>query len=136
MRTSFWRFAYDEEHLGDILGSNSLVFPDLSQWPLAKNNNEARILSDLKEGHYVLLANFNLTNEIGTVKGVGRVTSMDTNRVVMEWKRLTPSWSLTPNAQGGVQEWRKEGIFCFDAAPAKRYKLQARTSKLFASGNQ
>jgi hypothetical protein len=136
MRTSFWRFAYDEDRLHDILGSNDLVFPDLSHWPLAKNKNETKIISDLKEGNYVLLANFNRTNEIGTVKGVGEVVRINTDGVKMKWKRPIPSWSLTPNAQGGVQEWIKEGVFCFDAEPAKRYKLQARASKLFASHNQ
>lgn len=133
MRTAFWRFAYDDEQLGEILKSNDLVFPDLSRWPLAKNRDKEIVISDLKEGHFVLLANFNLNNEIGTVKGVGRITKNEGGRIKMEWKHPIPSWSLTPNAQGGVHEWRTEGVFCFDAEPVKRYKLKALTSKLFAS---
>jgi hypothetical protein len=131
MRTTFWRFAYDEEQLREILNSDELVFPDLSRWPLAKNNSREKVVSALREGHFVLLANFNLSNEIGTVKGVGRIMGIEAGTVEMNWMRPIPSWSLTPNAQGGVQEWRNEGVFCFDVEPARRYKLQALTSKLF-----
>ena len=133
MRTDFWRFAYEEDHLGEILKSNGLVFPDLSKWPLAKNRDEEKIISDFREGHFILMANFNLNSEIGTVKGVGRITKIEEGKVDVEWKHPIPSWSLTPNAQGGVKEWRSEGVFCFDAEPAKRYKLKALTSKLFAA---
>ncbi|ACA88753.1 hypothetical protein [Shewanella woodyi] len=136
MRTIFWRVAYEDEQLGEILKSKALVLPDLSRWPIAKNKNEEKIVSELKVGHFVLMANFNPNNEIGTVKGVGKITKNDVGSVEVEWKRPIPSWSLTPNAQGGVQEWRNEGVFCFDAEPAKRYKLQALTSKLFTAHNK
>lgn len=131
MKTQFWRFAYDEALLKEILASNKLVFPELSRWPLAKNNNDEKVKSKLKAGQYILLANFNLNTEIGTVKGVGKIIEAEEFDYIVEWKKPIPSWSLTPNAQGGVQEWRNEGVFCFDAEPAKRYKLNALTSKLY-----
>ncbi|MCE9781703.1 hypothetical protein [Shewanella algae] len=136
MRTSFWRFAYDEDQLHGLLETSTLEFPDLSRWPLAKNNTKEKIISDLREGHFILLANFNLTNKIGTVKGVGKIICIEDGVVEVEWKRPIPSWTLTPNEQGGVQQWKNEGVFCFDVNPTKRYKLPALTSKLFASHNK
>ena len=136
MKTAFWRVAYEDEQLGEILKSKALVLPDLSKWQVAMNKNEEKIVSEMKVGHFVLMANFNPNSEIGTVKGVGKITKIEEGNIEVEWKRTIPSWSLTPNAQGGVQEWRKEGVFCFDAEPAKRYKLHALTSKLFATHNK
>lgn len=136
MKTAFWRVAYEDEQLGEILKSKALVLPDLSKWQVAMNKNEEKIVSEMKVGHFVLMANFNPNSEIGTVKGVGKITKIEEGNIEVEWKRTIPSWSLTPNAQGGVQEWRKEGVFCFDAEPAKRYKLPALTSKLFATHNK
>ena len=131
MRTSFWPFAYKEDQLKEILKSDQLVFPDLSRWPLAKNKRKEAVISDLREGHFILLANFNLNQQIGTVKGVGRVNRIEEGRVDVEWKRPIPSWNLTPNNPGGVQQWRNEGVFCFDVEPVQRYKLAQLTSKLF-----
>jgi hypothetical protein len=131
MRTKFWRFAYEKEQLSEILASHSLCFPDLKRWPQAKNNTEEKVLGAMLNGHFVLLANFDRSSEIGTVRGVGLIDDIEDghNRVI--WKKPVPSWDLTPDARGGVQQWINEGVFCFDAPPAKRYKLEARTKKLF-----
>lgn len=131
MRTKFWRFAYKEEALNDILASSSLAFPDLSRWPQAKNYSEEAITADLRVGHFVLLANFNSTAETGTVRGVGRIESIEDSIPKVQWKRPVPSWILQPDRRGGVPQWKKEGVFCFDVNPAKRYKLDALTKKLF-----
>lgn len=131
MRTKFWRFAYNEIELKNILNSNQLLFPNLTDWPLAKNNTEEKVIADLNKGDFILLANFNPTNEIGTVRGVGRITEITDDSIVVLWKKPIPSWSLSPNRQGGVPQWNKEGVFCFDAPPAKRYKLNELTLKLF-----
>lgn len=131
MRTSFWRFAYDEQNLKAILASGSIVFPELSTWPQAKNNTVEKVTSDLRDGHFILLANFDRTSEVGIVKGVGKVIKNEGAGITILWKKPIPSWSLTPSKLGGVQEWVKEGVFCFEAEPAKRYKLQALASKLF-----
>lgn len=131
MRTKFWRFAYKEEDLKDILASSSLVFPDLHRWPQAKNYSEEAILSDLRVGHFVLLANFNSAVETGTVRGVGKITSIESQTPQVDWKKPLPSWVLQPDQRGGVAQWSKEGVFCFDVNPAKRYKLDSLTKKLF-----
>jgi hypothetical protein len=131
MRTKFWRFAYKEEALTAILASSSLVFPDLSRWPQAKNCSEEAIICDLRVGHFVLLANFNSTAETGTVRGVGKIESIENSTPKVQWKKPVPSWVLNPDPRGGVAQWNKEGVFCFDVNPAKRYKLDALTKKLF-----
>jgi len=131
MITSFWRFAYNEQNLKEILSSESLTFPELSCWPEAKNNTEEKIISSLREGHFVLLANFDKSSEVGIIRGVGKVIKKENTAVAILWKKTIPSWSITPSRQGGVQEWVKEGVFCFAADPAKRYKFQERISKLF-----
>lgn len=131
MRTQFWRFAYDEDLLDEILASDQLYFPNLKLWPRADNNSIEKIVADLKSGYYILLANFDMNTELGTVRGVGKVIEIRDGHAVMHWKKPIPRWSLTPDRQGGVEEWRKEGVFCFDVAPAKRYKLDALTKKLF-----
>ncbi|MNG29598.1 hypothetical protein D3C84_1150580 [compost metagenome] len=67
-------------------------------------------------------------------KGIGQVIAKDNAKITMHWKKPIPSLSLTPDIQGGVTVWSTEGVFCFDIQPAKRYKLDAQTKKLFASG--
>jgi len=133
MRTKFWRFAYDEDKLKDILASNELFFPNLSIWPSAKNNTEEKIIRDLKAGYFILLANFDSISETGTVRGVGKIISLENSQPVMQWKKPIPSWSLHPNRRGGVPQWEKEGVFSFDVNPAKRYKLGTLTKKLFVN---
>jgi hypothetical protein len=108
-----------------------LTFPDLSRWPLAKNDEPQKVMEKLRVGHFVLLANFHEGTQIGTVKGVGKIIGNDDDDLEVLWKKPIPSWTLTPNAQGGVYEWKTEGVFCFDAEPARRYKLSGLTSKLF-----
>ena len=58
MKKYFWRFAYDEARLGEILSSEDLVFPDLSRWPNASNKDKNKIIEKLRVGDYVLLANY------------------------------------------------------------------------------
>jgi hypothetical protein len=81
MRTTFWRFAYDDNALNTILASDELYIPDLSQWPISKNNTEKKVLSDLRGGHFILLANFDLATDIGTVRGVGKLTEIRDGRL-------------------------------------------------------
>ena len=134
MRTKFWRFAYEDNELTTILKSDELPFPDLSKWPTAKNNSSTKITEDIKIGDFILLANFDRTSEIGIAKAIGQVIAKGDAKINMHWKRSVPSLSLTPDIQGGVTVWNTEGVFCFDAQPAKRYKLDAHAKKLFASG--
>jgi hypothetical protein len=131
MSKKFWRFAYSDEMLYTILASNRLVFPDLSRWPLAKNNAEKQIIDRMDKGDFILLSNFNQSSGFGTVRGVGKIRGLEGDQVLVLWKRPVPSWSLSPNRQGGEQQWIREGVFCFDPEPAKRYKLGALTQKLF-----
>ncbi|GGB82068.1 hypothetical protein GCM10011352_04840 [Marinobacterium zhoushanense] len=131
MRTKFWRFAFDEDCLQQIVTANDLVYPDLSRWPQAKNNNPDNVSGAIRDGDFVLLANFDRTTEIGIAHYVGRVTKSDDSRLEVNWKKAVPKWSLGPNSAGGVQQWEKEGVFCFDVEPARRYKLAALTAKLF-----
>jgi hypothetical protein len=130
MRTIFWRFAYDETKLQLILSESKLVFPNFTQWPLSKNT-EDKVLLDIKVGHYILLANFNLNTNTGAVRGVGKIISKEDTGFVVEWRKPVPFWNLSPNVQGGIQQWRNEGVFCFDATPVKHYKLAPLTEKLF-----
>lgn len=134
MRTKFWRFAYEDNELTSILRSDELPFPDLSKWPIAKNNSSEKIFENIKIGDFILLANFDRTSEIGIAKGIGQVIAKNNVKITMHWKKPIPSLSLTPDIQGGVTVWSTEGVFCFDIQPAKRYKLDAQTKKLFASG--
>lgn len=131
MSMKFWRFSYSDEMLSAILASDSLVFPDLNLWPLAKNKTEEQIIDRMNIGDFILLSNFNQSSGFGTVRGVGKIQELERSKVLMLWKRPIPSWSLSPNRQGGEQQWMREGVFCFDPEPAKRYKLGARTQKLF-----
>ena len=132
MRTEFWRFAYDDESLKEILASDKLVFPNLGRWPSAKNDTEEKITHDLMIEHFILLANYNRTSETGTVRGVGKVINLENPQPLIQWKKPIPSWSLHPNRRGGVQQWENEGVFCFDVEPAKRYNLDSLTKKLFS----
>ncbi len=130
MRTKFWRFAYDADRLETILNSETLPFPDLSRWPQAKNSSIDKVTEDLRVGDFILLANFDRNTEIGIARVIGKIMSKSPS-IRMQWKKIIPSLSLTPDIQGGVNVWLTEGVFCFDAPPAKRYKLSAHTSKLF-----
>lgn len=134
MRTNFWRFAYEESELTSILKSDELPFPKLSKWPTAKNNSCEEIFEDIKVSDFILLANFDRTSEAGIVKGIGQVIDKQGEKITMRWKKPIPSLLLTPDIQGGVNVWSTEGVFCFDVQPAKRYKLDAHTKKLFANG--
>jgi len=136
MRTKFWRVAYDEDRITEILASDKLPLPDLARWPSAKNKSSEKILSDLKAGDFVFLANFDAVKELGSVKVIGRILTKEQGVPTMNWKRPIPSLSLTPDTPGGVLAWRSEGIFCFDAQPVKRYKLEAITKKLFGDDLQ
>jgi hypothetical protein len=131
LRTQFWRCAYDGDRLADILESSAIEFPELKLWPKAKNRDSERILSDMRVGDFVLLANFDRSSEIGAVRGVGRISGVEDEIITMEWRSPRPSWGLTPDIRGGVQQWLNEAVFCFDAEPARRYKLKERTTKLF-----
>ena len=107
MKTNFWRFAYDETQLKSILNSNELAFPDFSSWRLAKNNRE-KVLNRLRVDHFILLANFNATDETGIVKGVGKIISIEGGDTIVSWKKAIPSWTLTPDRLGGVPQWKNE----------------------------
>jgi hypothetical protein len=134
VRTKFWRFAYEDSELTSILNSDELPFPELGKWPIAKNNSSEQIIEDIKVGDFILLANFDRPSEIGIAKAIGQVIAKDGRKITMQWKKPIPSLSLTPDIQGGVTVWNTECVFCFDAQPAKRYKLDAHTKKLFGSG--
>lgn len=134
MRTKFWRFAYEDSEFASIINSDELPFPELSKWPNAKNSSREQVIENLKAGDFILLANFDRSSEIGIAKAIGQVLAKNENKITMHWKKLIPSLSLTPNIQGGVNVWSTEGVFCFDVEPAKRYKLDAHTKKLFGSG--
>lgn len=134
MRTKFWRFAYEDNELISILRSDELSLPDLSKWPTAKNNSPDKILEDIKVGNFILLANFDRTSEIGIVKAIGKVIAKSDGKINMHWKKPVPNILLSPNIQGGVTVWKTEGVFCFDAEPAKKYKLDDHTKKTFAHG--
>ncbi|MCY1368184.1 hypothetical protein D9M69_551510 [compost metagenome] len=133
MRTKFWRFAYEDSELAATLKSDELPFPELSKWPSAKNSSCEQIIEDLKFGDFILLANFDRLSEIGIVKAIGQVAAKKDTKIIMYWKKLIPSLSLTPDIRGGVNVWSTEGVFCFDEQPAKRYKLHAHTKKLFGN---
>lgn len=131
MATQFWRFAYDEAALEQIIRSRTLPFPDFAQYPHAKNNSVAKVREDLRPGHLVFLANFDNTRLTGKIVAVGRVEDILTDSVEVTWKKLAPGQTVNPNPQGGVAQWRKEGAFRFAAEPAKRYKLATVAKKLF-----
>lgn len=135
MRTKFWRVAYEESRLDEILASETLPFPDFSRWPQARNSSIEKVICDIRTGHFLLLANFDRTSRDGTVRGVGSVLGREGNGLEVRWKKPIPTWMLTPNDQGGVTQWINEPIFCFDASPAKRYQLQARCAKMFPPSN-
>ncbi|MBF8161695.1 hypothetical protein IVE04_11100 [Pseudomonas mendocina] len=134
MRTKFWRFAYEASEFASIINSDELPFPEFRKWPNAKNGSRGQIIEDLKIGDFILLANFDCPSETGTVKAVGQVITKNNNEIVMHWKKVIPSRSLTPNIQGGVNVWNTEGVFCFDVEPARRYRLVEFAQKLFGSG--
>lgn len=131
MKTRFWRLAYDDELLPDILNSTEIMFPDLKRWPLAKNNDRTNVMSSLLTGDFILLANFDRASEIGTVRGVGRISQNGEEELKVKRKKPIPSWSLTPDVPGGIQQWVNEAIFYFDSEPARRYKLVGLTCRLF-----
>lgn len=132
MRTNFWRFSYDEIDISSAIESNRLPFPDLSRWPVSKNNSKKKISDEIKVNDFILLANFDRLSEIGVAKKIGKVISKDGGEFSIHWKKIVPSLSLTPDIQGGVNVWLTEGVFCFDSEPVKRYKLNEHANKLFA----
>ena len=113
-KTKFWRFAYEEDQLEQILRSHTVFYPSFQDWPKAKNNSKEKIEGDLDVGDFILLANFDRTSGIGTVRGVGKITSLSSEGIQGEWRKAIPRWSLTPEVSGGVQQWLKEGVFNFD----------------------
>lgn len=131
MATRFWRFAYDEGALEQIIGSSTLPFPDFARYPHAKNNSVAKVRGDLRTGHLVFLANFDDTSLTGRIAAVGRVENILPDSVEVTWKKVAPSRTVSPNPQGGVSQWQKEAVFKFAAEPAKRYGLAAVAQKLF-----
>lgn len=131
MQTIFWKFSYTEDCLDSILASGDLPFPDLKKWPQAKNHDVQTIREDLRMGHYVLLSSFNNNTEEGTVRAAGRVENIEGEKITMTWTRVKPSWSLLPHKQGGVTQWKNEGVFRFDEQPANQYMLERKLIKLF-----
>jgi hypothetical protein len=131
MATKFWRFAYEEASLEEIVRSNALPFPDFARYPYAKNNSAAKVRGDLRAGNFVLLANFDHTRSTGKITAVGRVENILPDSVHMTWRKLSRDKTVEPNPQGGIAQWQKEAVFRFDAGPAKRHDLAAIIRKLF-----
>lgn len=132
MATKFWRFAYEDALLEQIIQSNVLPFPDFTRYPHAKNNNPEKIRSELRAGHFVFLANFDETRLTGKITAIGRVENVSPDSVTVSWWRLAREKTVAPNPQGGVAQWKKEGVFRFADGPAKRYGLAAVAQKYFA----
>jgi hypothetical protein len=130
MSNKFWRFSYDDGQLDTILNSEELHFPNLANWPNAKNDKEEKVIGKLRDGHFILLANFDLNTRIGTVRGVGIIREIKNGSPTILWKPA-PGWPLAPDPRGGVTQWRDEAIFCFASNPAERYKLPSLTRNLF-----
>ena len=132
MATKFWRFAYEEASLEQIIRSNTLPFPDFARYPYAKNNSPEKVRTELRAGHFVFLANFDDTRLAGKISAVGRVENVSEDSVTITWRRLARHKTVTPNPQGGLAQWKKEGVFRFADGPAKRYDLAAVVQKHFA----
>ena len=131
MPTKFWRSAYEEASLEQIIRSNALPFPDFARYPYAKNNNPEKLRTELRAGHFVFLANFDDTRLTGKIAAVGRVEKVSPDSIAVTWRRLSRDKTVAPNPQGGLSQWRKEGVFRFADGPAKRYDLAAVARKFF-----
>ena len=131
MATKFWRFAYEEAALEQIIRSNALPFPDFARYPYAKNNSPEKVRTGLRAGHFVFLANFDDTRLTGKIAAVGRVENVSPDSITITWRRLARDKTVEPNPQGGLAQWKMEGVFRFADGPAKRYDLAAVVQKLF-----
>ena len=73
MSTQFWRFAYEEDSFKSIINSENLPFPEFKNLSDGKHNSVSDIISSMKAGSVIILANFNAVESSATVRAVGKV---------------------------------------------------------------
>jgi len=130
MSSKIWRFSYSEENLKSILESGCLQFPEINPHIAAKHNSVDKIISDMRVGCFIILANFNTFENTGTVRAAGLVTKVSGDDVEVVWKKIVPSLSLHPH-KIGAEQWVRENVFLINAPRAKEFKLDKLKKKLF-----
>ena len=130
MRTQFWRFAYEENSLQSIVNSENLPFPEFSPLSDGKHNSVADVISSIKPGSVIVLANFNDAENSAIIRALGKVKDIKEDEVKVEWKKLVPSVSLYPH-KISAKQWLKESVFLINPQRVKDFKLDNLKSKLF-----
>ena len=130
MSTQFWRFAYEEDSLKSIVNSENLPFPEFKQLSDGKHNSVADVISSMKAGSVIILANFNAVENSATVRAVGKVKDIKEEEIQVEWKKLVPSVSLYPH-KIGAKQWSKESVFLINPQRVRDFKLDKIANKLF-----
>lgn len=130
MSTQFWRFAYEEDSLKSILNSEALPFPEFNSLSDGKYNSTKDVISSIRIGAVVILANFNTTNDSATIRAAGKVKDIKEGSVIMEWKKLIPSLSLHPH-KIGAKQWSSESVFLINPQRVRDFKLDSLAKKLF-----
>lgn len=130
MSSQVWRISYEADSLAEVISSGELHFPQLNEFGPGKHNNRDKILSDMGEGAFLILANYNSVDGVASIKAAGVVTKIGDDEAEVNWKKVVPSLSLNPH-KIGAEQWKSEPVFLMNAPRAKEFKLDKLKKKMF-----
>jgi len=130
MSTQVWRFAYEENSLKYVLESEIATFPGFNPLGEGRHNSVESIVSDMKVGAVIILANFNIIDSSATVRAAGKVKDIRNDSIYVEWKKIIPSLSLHPH-KIGAKQWEKESVFLINPQRVRDFKLDRLIKKCF-----
>lgn len=130
MSTQVWRFAYEENSLKSILESETVIFPEFNPLGEGRHSSVESIVSDMKVGAVMILANFSITDSSATVRAAGKVRDIKSDSIYVEWKKIVPSLSLHPH-KIGAKQWEKESVFLINPQRVRDFKLDRLVKKCF-----
>lgn len=130
MSTQVWRFAYEENVLKSILGSETATFPEFNPLGEGRHNSVESIISDMKVGAVIILANFSATDSSATVRAAGKVKDIQDCSIYVDWRKIVPSLSLHPH-KIGARQWEKESVFLINPQRVRDFKLDRLVKKCF-----
>lgn len=131
----FWRFeAFSGETVDECIQTKRIKMP-IHFYSDPESYSNKVIKEKLRQGDGILLADFDVDKGLGLVHAIGSMIGRDeeNNEPIINWKMS--KFTLVPNPQGGVAQWKKNSCFKFADDPAKRYGLEKRFIHAFNDGN-
>ena len=110
------------------IGNSNL--PGFNPLGEGRHNSVESIVSDMKVGAVIILANFNIIDSSATVRAAGKVKDIRNDSIYVEWKKIIPSLSLHPH-KIGAKQWEKESVFLINPQRVRDFKLDRLIKKCF-----